>query len=1589
MKIEYLDRDGVPKAERHIHAEIEAYFNKFSFTRNWIGFASFQLCCPGSTRDFDLVLLTHKHVICVELKNWNGKYLSDNGGGSTWFLDGRDRGTSPRNTVALKAKKLASELKKRKVEMPFVASVVVLHGDRGGIEKIEINEDVRKYVLTKDEFFKITAPHEYERLFPSWGDKRELTPIYTYQPIIRFLKGTEVSPRPKKVGSYTIQRHPVFEQENEIYSEFIGSSDDGSEALIREWDFRQNRFPDLLEPEQRTAVARREKRLGSYLTKQKSNLIHAILTSENETSVEDVGFDFSEVLKFRREGMKSLKPYIEAYLVKVPFDERLTFFHVLIDQIAQFHVENVHHNDLDPKNIWCGTDHDIALTGFCLADFPNDVNFRPNEVAVLKAPSDFPFGEMRDLWAIGFIAKKILLAKDDVPEEFREQIAELIAHLEKGTKFKSVRSILTELSRLRSSAEDLPLYSQKDFDVWMRSEDYLEDCERTDWITRERWLRRYKGLTPDKKPVLVSIWTLDSGIEKLSSDAAAVLTFFNRLNKIKNAKSDYVSKIYDFGIKEFERDRLFLIEENLEAKQTVSHFLEEGRQLTFKQYRLFGYTLIDTYQTYIDRDAYQGVFDADHLFIENFKPIIQLIHDFTLHGRVSADQLRQDNRKELYRILISLAGKVTDKNESLYAIRKIVSQYNENLAVPADLLPIKEAYESTHQTDSLRKQKNGEDVFCFDELQFMTTYNISEGPFLGKGLHKNEYAIKFLPDKEEHNSCVVHISGESKQLSVKIETEHKRVITLRCSEINPKSFVNAVTFRGNITLADDCDEDELYEILTRSEVIFSYIKGACKLAPKPFFNRKIEPIDLPDITEFMSILTLWKEILNAEIRAIQTWEVLDCHIVDDDLLTNNKTKKRMNLILDGAPDFDRIDSLGKEIYVLDMESEYPLKLIGTVNRNRSKGEDVVINRVKGEIFSGSLIGFISAGDCSSLRKRREALKKVDSQKFFIHNFSSYFEKNNDIKPEIYEVANTEFPKGVELDEHQKEAFRKVLMHGPISLLQGPPGTGKTRFISAFLLHILEKYPHSRVLLTSQSNEAVNNAIEKTKELCVQRGESLNAIRIGHEEKIPDSISWYAEKNIKKRYWKKLHVERSENVMRFASTRFGIPRELTSYVYELYEQVWFKILELPKNPVTDEDKKILRDKTQLINEELANFCKNIGIRTEVQFWLSARENLDNIVDSIRQIFDVDSVQSIKQLGELIALSLELETNLKNSLDDTSDTGKYSAFAIKTRNIVAGTLVGLASKRLELGETLFDWVIIDEASRSTASELAIVCQVARRILLVGDDKQLPPTYSREMQDCLKTNLHIRGSVEKVLVSDFERIYRSSYGEIVGCSMNLQYRMDPVIGSLVSECFYDGKLQNGRKSRNADFDRLLPFEIAASPVVWLDTSAQFGLGAENEESKTNIYNMDEARAIVALLVKIFSEYDKIKHLRDRNTDEPMVGVISMYGGQRRKIVELLKKESSLMPYWKTQIKVDSVDGYQGKENQIIILSTVRSKYPGFLRSEKRVNVAVSRARDLVVIFGSVRLWNKYEREPLGKVLNYVKNNNLPVSNFASLLN
>jgi hypothetical protein len=209
-----------------------------------------------------------------------------------------------------------------------------------------------------------------------------------------------------------------------------------------------------------------------------------------------------------------------------------------------------------------------------------------------------------------------------------------------------------------------------------------------------------------------------------------------------------------------------------------------------------------------------------------------------------------------------------------------------------------------------------------------------------------------------------------------------------------------------------------------------------------------------------------------------------------------------------------------------------------------------------------------------------------------------------------------------------------------------------------------------------------------------------------------------------------------------------------------------------------------------------------------------------------------------------------------------------------------------------------------------------------------------------------------------------------------------MAPPICDLVSDIFYkpNGVVLVTSPERNGDafFSTAAVNRILPSCVTWIDTSAQKNhLEKPDERNPWDIANVAEANAIMDLLKRLQQSHEVADHLAGLGDDYP-IGIICMYKEQRG-LLDRLLAQSDLPATFRDLIRLDTVDSYQGKENAIVIVSLVRCNAKGtvgHVGNMNRCNVAMSRAKERLVIVGATKMWSRVaKRSPMRRVLEYVR--------------
>jgi ATP-dependent RNA/DNA helicase IGHMBP2 len=260
------------------------------------------------------------------------------------------------------------------------------------------------------------------------------------------------------------------------------------------------------------------------------------------------------------------------------------------------------------------------------------------------------------------------------------------------------------------------------------------------------------------------------------------------------------------------------------------------------------------------------------------------------------------------------------------------------------------------------------------------------------------------------------------------------------------------------------------------------------------------------------------------------------------------------------------------------------------------------------------------------------------------------------------------------------------------------------------------------------------------------------------------------------------------------------------------------------------------------------------------------------------------------------------------------------------VVCGTLTGIDSDRL--GQLRFDLVVIDEACQSTEPACWIPLLRADRVVLAGDPCQLPPTVIS--QEAAEGGL---------AVSLMERVM-AACGPGVSRLLTIQYRMHAAVMAFPSAEFYGGELVADDSVAGhllRDLPGVSDTPLTATPVQFIDTAGA-GYDEEREAETGSRLNPQEAAVVVRV----------VRELLAAGLPADAIAVITPYNGQARLLRDELAADG---------VEVDSVDGFQGREKEAVVLSLVRSNLEGeigFLADTRRTNVAVTRARRKLVVVG-----------------------------------
>lgn len=581
----------------------------------------------------------------------------------------------------------------------------------------------------------------------------------------------------------------------------------------------------------------------------------------------------------------------------------------------------------------------------------------------------------------------------------------------------------------------------------------------------------------------------------------------------------------------------------------------------------------------------------------------------------------------------------------------------------------------------------------------------------------------------------------------------------------------------------------------------------------------------------------------------------------------------------------------------------------------------------------------------------------------------------------------------DLDDDKKSAVTAALGTHDFLVVEGPPGTGKTKFITELILQFTRRNPGARVLLSSQTHNALDNALQRVRLLATKTKIDLRLARIGRrgDEKISTDVydlilengveTWLksAERNSERflEEWAEKNGIAIDFVrtgmalanLRLTRVKYREAEDDASRLRTLKDQLEAAVKDLRTKPESGDEYREAEERLDVCLRDLSISETELSERQRA--WrkaLDGARRFPDLKDDLEGLEEAD-MESLEQAyvnhaegGEKCRQMIDIIEEWRDRFGRSSDfNGAYLARC----DVVAGTCLGVAGTGLQTVE--FDLCIVDEASKATPTEMLVPLAKSKRWIIVGDSKQLPPYVGDAVENpkLLEQFGLDRDAVKETLLDHLI----ARLPEYARTSLLSQHRMVRPIGDLVSQCFYNGTLRNVNDTTDP---MLAKCQVMPRPVTWF-TTAKMTDRREHEirqGGRREFRNFAELREIEKILLRLqFAASQK------RGSYE--VILLSGYGAQVGEMENLILRLARKIPDLKASC--GTVDSFQGREADVAIYSVTRSNEAGeigFLKEWERLNVALSRAKVGLAIVGDSHFCDNVEGDnPFIDVLTHIR--------------
>ena len=626
-------------------------------------------------------------------------------------------------------------------------------------------------------------------------------------------------------------------------------------------------------------------------------------------------------------------------------------------------------------------------------------------------------------------------------------------------------------------------------------------------------------------------------------------------------------------------------------------------------------------------------------------------------------------------------------------------------------------------------------------------------------------------------------------------------------------------------------------------------------------------------------------------------------------------------------------------------------------------EEGMVNRVFPDI-TGDLEKIYRLKKAFSSIVKGENLKNENLSNFIfdaskakpIENVDYYIDERSDFYQEI-----TAHLLDKRIVDSQKKAIIKALKAEDLAVIQGPPGTGKSTAIAEIIWQHIRLNPRERILLTSETNLAVDNAIDR---IVNNTHNLVKPIRIGDDSRLVSEGRQFS-----------LEAMRSwvENGFVLAPKRGYHEDDADSADSGVCQKI-------------------------ILDNWIDNILRRVSIPElgddAAKRWSHFLASPDR---ATREIIFNQYIKHCNVIGATCSSIGERSTK-------GAPTGFFRYYCQLFGKVDERTNREGRTVKSFTGKISFDTVIQDESSKATPAELSLPLIYGKKNIIIGDHRQLPPLLAqdefissldylqreledpRERQKIQRLKSYVENNFDEMEISHFQRLIEAIDPSLKGV-FNKQYRMHWAINDAIAQ-FYeeDGGLTCGLDKASAEDPNIgnpssryhgLDIEGLVRPtdhIIWLDTDSP---ELEDGTSRVNYGEVDVVRAVL----NEFRDSDSFRNYMSlwKSEEEKQIGLISFYGKQIKQLWRL-GKEYPTIP-----LEINTVDRFQGMERNIIIVSMVRSSciaadkeqrpdydlygplgFPpqydmGFAKSPNRLNVALSRAKRLLIIIGNSSLFRR----------------------------